>query len=136
MDTTWADSNDHDIIFGISDGNKFIGFFMVDKDNFAGLHPCHSIEGDKVNNKLSNVVYDRSGPRPSSPRGFSGEVKIQLKPGEKWGSCHTEHDEGFVFITNYQRNLDLTKGLFLDTYRDDAPEIFRIEYITVDAMID
>jgi len=135
MDTTWADSNDHDPSFGISDGEKFIGFITVDKNNFDGSPPCYSNEGDNVNNILIGD-HDTSGPRPNSPRGFSSEVKIQLKPGENWGSCHTEHAEGFVFIKNYRHNLDLTKGLFLDVYRNDAPEIYRIEYITVDVMID
>jgi len=48
------------------------------------------------------------------------------------GSCHTEHDGGFVFIANYQRSLDLTNGLYFDVYRDDTGEIYRIEYIAVD----
>ena len=58
---------------------------------------------------------------------------IQIKPCEKWGSCHTE---GFVFIANYQRNLDLTKGLYFDVYRSSAAEIYRIKYIVVDVDID
>ena len=31
MDTVWADSNDHDSSFGISDGERFIGFHILDK---------------------------------------------------------------------------------------------------------
>jgi len=34
MDTTWADSNDHDPHFGISDGERFIGFYVPDKSNY------------------------------------------------------------------------------------------------------
>ena len=132
MDTTWADANDHDPSFGISDGEKFIGFITIDKQNFAAEPPCHSAEGDNVNNVLTNAIYDNSGPKPNSPQGYSSEIKIQIKPCEKWGSCHTEHDEGFVFIETYERDLDLTKGLFLDVYRNHAAEVYRIEYITVD----
>ena len=132
MDTTWADAKDHDPSFGISDGEKFIGFIVVDNNNFATLPPCYSAEGDNVNNILTNAAYDNSGPKLNSPQGYSSEVKIQIKPGEKWGSCHTEHAEGFVFIENYQRELDLTKGLFLDIYRNNVAEIYRIEYMTVD----
>ena len=135
MDTTWADGRDHDPSFGISDGEKFIRFIIVDKNNFASSPPCYSTEGDNVNDILTNRVHDNSGAKPNSPRGVSSKVKIQIKPGEKWGSCHTEHAEGFVFIKNYNRNLDLTKGLFLDMYRNNAPEIYRIEYITVDVIM-
>ena len=35
-------------------------------------------------------------------------------------------------IANYQRDLDLTKGLFLDMYRENDSETYHIEYITVD----
>ena len=135
MDTTWADARDHDPLFGISDGEKFIGFIVVDKGNYATQRPCYSAEGDNVKNVLTNPAYDNSGPKPNSPQGYSSEVKIQIKPGEKWGSCHTEHAEGFVFIENYQRELDLTKGLFLDIYRHGGGEIYRIEYITVDVQM-
>ena len=41
-----------------------------------------------------------------------------------------------MFIANYQRNLDLTKGLYLDVYRSNAGEVYRIEYITVDVNMD
>ena len=37
-----------------------------------------------------------------------------------------------MFIANYQRDLDLTKGLFLDMYGNSAGESYHIEYITVD----
>ena len=133
-DTVWADSNDHDPNFGISDGERFIGFNVPDN---RVTHPCYKIEGDNVNNVFTNRVYDNSYPMLSNPsQGYSSEVKIQIKPCEKWGSCHTEHEGGFVFIANYQRNLDLTKGLYLDMYRSSNSEIYRIEYITVNVDID
>ena len=136
MDTVWADANDHDPHFGISDGERFIGFRVMDKANYAIHSPCHLVEGDNVKDVLTNRVFDSSSPRPNSLQGYSSEVKIQIKPCEKWGSCHTEHDEGSVSIANYQRNLDLTKGLYFDLYRGNAGEIYRIEYITVDVNMD
>ncbi|XP_065892589.1 uncharacterized protein [Dysidea avara] len=129
MDTVWADANDHDPSFGISDGERFTGFHVPDN---RGTNPCFKVEGDNVNNVFTNVVHDSSGAKLSNPlRGYSSEVKIQTKPCEKWGSCHTEHEGGFVFIANYQRNLDLNKGLYLDVYRGSAGETYRIEYIAV-----
>ena len=112
----------------------FIGFVVFDKGT---PNPCFKFEGDNVENVLSNIVDGSSGRRLSNPsKGFSSEVKIQIKPCEKWGSCHTEHEEGFVSIANYQRSLDLTKGLYLDMYRHSSGEIYRIEYIAVDVDID
>ena len=40
LDTVWADSRDHDPFFGVSDGEKFVGFRVVDKGNYAGP-PCY-----------------------------------------------------------------------------------------------
>ncbi|XP_065892616.1 uncharacterized protein [Dysidea avara] len=134
MDTVWADSNDHDPSFGISDGERFIGFYLLDN---RITNPCYKVEGDNVNNVLTNRVHERSDAKLSNPsQGYSSEVKIQIKPCEKWGSCHTEHEGGFVFIVNYQRNLDLTKGLYLEVYRTHAGEIYRIKYITVNVGMD
>ena len=134
MDTVWADSRDHAPNFGISDGERFFGFVVPDK---GATSPCYRTEGDNVNNVLTNNIHSSSGATLSNPsQGFSSEVTIQIKPCEKWGSCHTEHEEGFVFIANYQRTLDLTKGLYLDVYRHSSDEIYRIKYIAVDVNMD
>ena len=81
MDTTFADGrSDHDPHFGISDGENFIGFIVVDKNNYATIPPCYSAEGDDVKNVLTNLVYDSTGPRLSNPsQGYSSEVKIQIR---------------------------------------------------------
>jgi len=57
MDTTWADSNDHDPTFEISDGEKCIGLIIIDKTYFPSSPPCYSTEGDNMNNILTNWVH-------------------------------------------------------------------------------
>ena len=59
-----------------------------------------------------------------------------MKPNDRWGSCHTEHDEGVVNIANYQHQLDITKGLYLQMYRADAPEKYHIKYIVVNVHLE
>ena len=134
MNTTIADSTDHDPVFGISDGESFIGFIAHDKDNYPTLSPCHKIEGKVAATILQNTQQG-SGPKVAS-RTYSSEIKMQIKPTEKWGSCHTEHDEGFVNPQDYQRSLDLTKTLYLEAYRNHANEKYRIKYIVVDVDLD
>ena len=95
MDTALADSGDHDPIFGISDGMSFVGFRAIDKDRYATQVPCNSWEGDIIGNILQNNVYDLTGVKVHS-RYYSSVIKIQIKPNDQWGSCHTEHDEGTV----------------------------------------
>ena len=139
LDATWANGrSDHDPHFGVSDGDRFIGFIVVDKNNYAGLPPCYSAEGDDVKDVLTNLVHDAAGAKLlSNPsQGYSSEVKIQIRPCEKWGSCLMEHAEGFRFIKNYQRQLDLTKGLYFNMYCHNAGEAYRIEHIKVDVEMD
>ena len=130
MDVSYASSNDHDSIIGISDGIYFIGFVAHDR----AASPCDHAEGDSNTNILQNHnhIY---GPTVTSRR-YSSEIKIQIKPTEKWGSCHTEHDEGYTYIANYQRLLDPNKGMFFEMYRDSASEKYRIKYIVVDVDLD
>ena len=135
MDTVLADSGDHDPIFGISDGTSFVGFQAVDKDNYVNHAPCFNFEGDITGKKLINRVRDISGAKVNS-RHYSSEIIVQIKPNDQWGSCHTEHDEGHVNIVNYQHKLDITKGLYLQMYRGDAPEKYHIEYILVNICLE
>ena len=135
MDTALADSGDHDPIFGISDGMSFVGFRAIDKDRYATQVPCNSWEGDIIGNILQNNVYDLTGVKVHS-RYYSSVIKIQIKPNDQWGSCHTEHDEGNVRISNYQRKLNLTKGLYFEMYRDNVAEKYRIEYIAAEVCLE
>ena len=134
MDTILA-KGDHDPIFGISDGTSFVGFFVVDKGNYGTQPPCYNIEGDITKTSFINRVHDSTGTKVSS-REYSSEITMQLKPIDQWGSCHTEHDEGTVKIASYQRKLDITKGLYLQMYREDATEKYHIKYIVVNIHLD
>ena len=135
MDTTLADSGDHDPTFGISDGTSFVGYYLVDKNNYASTVPCYKHEGDIIDNILHNRISDHIGTRVNSQH-FSSVVTIQIKPNDQWGSCHTEHDEGKVRIANYQHKLNLTKGLYFEIYRDDPAEKYRIEDIAAEVHLD
>ena len=126
LDTTIADSGDHDISLGISDGVSFIGFIAFDKGNYPSLSPCYKLEGKIVSMLLQNVQTG-DGPMVTS-RKYSSEMKIQIKPTEKWGSCHTEHDEGYVNIQDYQHSLDLSKALYFEIYCQHITEKYRIKY--------
>ena len=134
VDTAIADGGDHDITFGISDRVSFIGFIAHDKGNYPDTSPCYKYEGKVVATVLQNIQQG-NGPVVVS-RKYSSEIKIQIKPTEKWGSCHTEHDEGYVNTQDYQTSLNLSKALYLEIYRGNAAEKYRIKYIVVDVDLD
>ena len=60
MDTTFADSGDHDPTFGISDGTSFVGYYVVDKGNYASQVPCYKHEGDIIDNIRTSKQNIRS----------------------------------------------------------------------------
>ena len=134
MDTSLANSEDHDPSFGISDGKHFVGFATYDKDNYKDLPPCQHIEGETITGLLQNKRF-MEGPLVTSQR-YPGEIKLQFRPTEKWGLCHTEQTEGYVNIASYQHQLDITKGLYLQMYHEDDVEKYRIKYIEVDVYVD
>ena len=132
MNTTLADSNDHDPVIGVSDGMSFVGFQAHDKDNYGSWSPCVHAEGlaEGDDTKLQNI--HRVNPTPFvASQHYSSEIKIQIRTCEKWGACHTEHDEGYTNIANYQRDLDLSNGLYLEMYRQGKQEKYHIKYIKV-----
>ena len=136
MDTALADGGDHDPSFGISDGKSFIGYVIPDPRNCQDKSPCRKKEGDIVDDILTDISGGDSTALVTS-RSYSSEVELQIRPTEQWGSCHTEHDEGYTNIGNYQCKLDLTNGLYLEMYQgDEAFEIYRIKYIVVDITVD
>ena len=131
VDVSYASSNDHDPIIGISDGKSFIGFIAHDRHSY----PCDALEGDSSTDTMKNIPTLIHGPFVSSRR-YSSEIKIQLKPAEKWGSCHTEHDGGYTNVGNYQRLLDPSKGIHLELYHGGNNEQYRIKYIVVNVDLD
>ena len=130
VDASYASSNDHDPTTGISDGKYFIGANIVDREK----HPCRITEGDSSTAILRHI-NSINGPIVTSQR-YSSEIKIQLKPAEQWGSCHTENDGGYTNVGNYQNLLDASRGLYLEIYRDHANEKYHIKYIVVDVDLD
>jgi len=83
VDTNLGNTTNHDIIFGISDGTSFIGFQAHDKDNYPTISPCYIFEGDVGQNIVKNIKQG-NGPLVTF-RKYSSEMKIQIKPSEKWG---------------------------------------------------
>ena len=131
LDASYASNNDHDPNIGISDGKHFIGIQASDRHT----HPCIIAEGDSSTTVLSSTNLHR-GPAVENSARYSSEIKIQLKPAEQWGSCHTEHDGGYTNVGNYQRLLDPSNGLYFEIYYNHANEKYRIKYIVVDVDLD
>lgn len=112
--------------FVVSDGNRFIGAFTLDKNNFASSAPCIGIEAASGATMKRHV--DTWLPKPSESY-YPGRFEIQLSLSDRWGTCFVPLDGGFSREMIYQNKLNPNNGLFLEIYGDDAREKEGIKYI-------
>ena len=133
LDPALANS-DHDPIIGISDGTSFVGFIAYDVLNYPNYSPCSVYEAD-VEGQILRNYRDGGGPLFSSSF-YSTERTIRIRPAERLGFCHTEHNAGYINTALYKRLLDPCKGLYLEVYHQNAGETYRIKYIDVEVDID
>ena len=120
---------DSDIIYGVSDGTRFVGFETCDRGNYGTNAPCYGYEGVS-GTTLSSRRYNPVTPKPSDSF-YPGQFVFTLKLDERWGSCYTAHDGGFVRTAGYQNRLTLSKGLTLEVYKNDKVERVGIRFIKV-----
>ena len=111
--------------------HSYVGFITLDVTGYPKYTPCNSVEADAGSSTLQNRSSGKDGPIIDYSGQSSSEVKMQLRPSENWGSCHTEQNQGYVAIANYQHSLDPSNGLYLEFYHDNANEHYSIKYIEV-----
>ncbi|XP_078352564.1 uncharacterized protein LOC144637304 [Oculina patagonica] len=131
-DVDIGSNGDRDIRFGVSDGISFVGFETVDNETYTrNFAPCFGIEGTS-GSRLSGRrdIKPKSSPRPSDSF-YPGQFAITLKLDERWGSCYTAHDAGFVKTAEYNKRMMLSKGLTLEVYKHDKRKKAGIKFIEV-----
>ena len=128
-DASIGQGTDSDIRYGVSDGTRFIGFETCDRGNYGSNSPCYGLEG-LSGSSLTSSRHEPVTPKPSEsfyPRKFFFTLRLD----ERWGSCYTAHDGGFVRTAGYNNQLMLSKGLTLEVYKSDPGEKVGIRYIKV-----
>ena len=128
-DVSIGTSHDSDISYGVSDGTKFVGWHTPDKGNYGTHSPCYGMEGAS-GVTLSSRRFDPITPKPSDSF-YPGQFVFTFRLDERWGSCYTAHDAGFVRIAGYNNRLVLSKGLILEVYKGDKGEKVGIKFIKV-----
>ncbi|KAL9962363.1 hypothetical protein ACROYT_G031457 [Oculina patagonica] len=129
-DVNIGKTKDSDIAYGVSDGKSFIGFDTVDKGNYQDHAPCFGIEAISGTSLASHRAISYSSPRPSDSF-YPGQYVFTLKLDERWGSCYTAHDGGFVKTAGYNKRLMFNKGLTLEVYKGHKDERVGIKFIEV-----
>ena len=128
-DVSIGTSHDSDISYGVSDGSKFVGWHVPDRANYGTHSPCYGMEGAS-GVTVSSRRFDPITPKPSDSF-YPGQFVFTLRLDERWGSCYTAHDAGFVRTAGYNNRLVLSKGLILEVYKGDKGEKVGIKFIKV-----
>ena len=129
-DVSIGTSQDSDISYGVSDGIAAVGIVTRDKSTYTSGSPCHGFQGTS-GTFLGSVVWISPFSPKVSDSFYPGQFVITLKLDERWGSCYTAHDGGFVKTTTFTKRLMLDKGLTLEVYKQGASETVGIKYIEV-----
>ena len=130
-DVTIGGKPDSDIRYGLSDGTTFIGFEATDKGNYKDTSPCYGIEGTS-GNILKEIKYiNPNFPKVNINSYYPGQFEFTFKLDQRWGSCHTAQDQGFVKTAGYINRLKVSKGLTLEVYREHKDDRVGIKFIKV-----
>ena len=127
-DVSIGQTADSDISYGVSDGTRFIGFEACDKRNYNMKSPCYGVEGIP-GSTLTSIQYTTATPKPVDAF-YPGQFVFTMKLDERWGSCYTAHDGGFVKTAGYNNRLVLSKGLTFEVYKEHGDRV-GIKYIKV-----
>ncbi|XP_067041196.1 uncharacterized protein [Acropora muricata] len=132
-DVSLATGKDSDLQYGLSDGDNYIGFMLVDTKNYKDHAPCLGVEGKPGVRMGSHRTIEQSRPIVDKSETFyPGRFELTFKLNEHRGFCYTAHVGGYVKDATYSRQLDISKGLSLEVYADDdAGEKYGIRLITV-----
>lgn len=128
-DVSIGQGTDSDITYGVSDGTRIIGFTTWDKLNFDDRSPCVGVEGDS-GSTFKGIRFESLTPKASDSF-YPGQYDITLKLDQRWGSCYTAHDGGFVRTADFNNRLMFSKGLTLEVYKSDKDEKVGIRFIKV-----
>ena len=119
---------DSDPRLGVSDGESFVGFEMVNEKNYGRHSPCYGVEGTSGNSLTDRKII---GDSSSSQDIYTGQFVITLKLDERWGLCSLAQDGGFENKVEYNKRLRLSNGLTLEVYKDNGSERVGIKFIEV-----
>lgn len=116
----FSTGRDSDLKYGLSDGHNFVGFMLVDTNNYHDHAPCYGVEGKPGSDLNPQRTIEKSSPTvPSSERFYPGQFEFTFKLNEGRAYCYTAHAGGYLKDTSYTRTLDISKGLALEVYKDD-----------------
>ena len=116
----------------ISDKNFAVGFQIMDPNHdYEKYGPYQAVEGEPKP-ILRNPELLENFNSPTTTSKVNPDVfEIVIKPSSRWGSVYCAIDDGHKIVAQFSDRLDLSNGLYLETYRYQSTEEYRVNYIEV-----
>ena len=107
MNGGMLNSGDRDPIVGVTDGSTTNLFMIRDIHNYPTLAPCSPVIASGIVEKVLST-----GPVPD-------QFTFLIKPVERFGACSSSQQGGYVNVGIFNNQLDLSRGINLQIYRDN-----------------
>ena len=122
-------SSDSDFLTAICDGTVCNSLWISDSGNY----PNEACDYLTVESGLTytHIGHRRSCGAPITYQYFPNTVTITFYPVNKWASFSIPPSGGYTTAGTFTRQLDLTKGLYLETYGDSVNEEFKLQFLEV-----
>ena len=115
-------TNDRDPRVGLSDGVNVNYYQLVDQANYHNFPPCNPISATHDGTRVPN----------NSPVPY--QYTLTFKPYNRYSTCYTAQNGGYVNTATFNRQLIVTKPLSLVVYRSDAAEHYMFKYFLVEIL--
>ena len=121
---------DSDFFTAICDGTVCNGVFISDSGNYP-TNACNYLTMNSGVIGTSFTALGNCGGVPITYTSYPNTVTMTFYPIHKWASFSIPPSGGYTTAGTFTRQLDLTKGLYLEAYGDGASEEFKLQYIEV-----
>ena len=122
-------TSDSDFLTAICDGAVCNGLVISDSGNYR-IGACYyaTVESGVVN---TPAAANRACGVPITYEHFPNTATLTFYPVYKWASFSIPPSGGYTTAGTFSRQLDLTKGLYLEVYGADLNEEYKLMFMEV-----
>ena len=121
-------TSDSDFLPAICDGTVCNGFWISDSGNYPNQACTYMTIGSGLS--FTSIASSLCG-TPITYEHFPNTARLTFYPANKWGSFSIPPSGGYTTTGTFTRQLDLTKGLYLEVYGGDPKEEYKLMFMEV-----
>ena len=124
-------TSDSDPFIGICDGTVCNAIYVTDKSNYPN-NACNYGSINSGPTYTNSQFASNCGGVPITYTTYPNAVTLTFYPSDQLGTFHIIPDGGYTTVGSFTKSLNLTQGLFLEVYGDNADEEYLLQYMQVE----